>query len=38
MTACPSCGQANAPDAQFCLECGEYLAWSSSAPDAAETT
>ena len=35
MTACASCGQDNAPDAQFCAECGEYLGWSSGAPAAA---
>ena len=34
MTACASCGQDNAPDAQFCAECGEYLGWSSGAPAA----
>ena len=38
MTACTSCGQSNAPDAQFCVECGEYLGWSSGGPAAAETT
>ena len=32
MTACTSCGQDNAPGAQFCAECGEYLGWSSDAP------
>ena len=38
MTACTSCGQNNAPDAQFCVECGEYLGWASGGPPAAETT
>jgi GTPase SAR1 family protein len=37
MTACTSCGQSNAPDAQFCVECGEYLGWSSGGPAAVET-
>ena len=32
MSACASCGHDNAPDAQFCAECGEYLGWSSGAP------
>ena len=35
VSACTSCGQDNAPDAQFCTECGEYLGWSSGAPAAA---
>ena len=35
VSACASCGQDNAPDAQFCTECGEYLGWSSGAPAAA---
>jgi hypothetical protein len=35
MTVCTSCGQDNAPGAQFCAECGEYLGWSSDAPAAA---
>ncbi len=38
MTACTSCGQNNAPDAQFCVECGEYLGWASGGPPAADTS
>ncbi|GGQ52830.1 hypothetical protein GCM10010145_22930 [Streptomyces ruber] len=32
MRACPACGASNAPDDDFCGNCGTYLGWSDSAP------
>ena len=30
MRACPSCGHANADDADFCASCGEYVRWENT--------